>query len=76
MAELNRVFREADRILAGPTPVDLDRPQQIRDQSVTVLDVLFAVATHISEHVGQILYIAKLRLGGGYRVLSRAHKKA
>lgn len=76
VAELNRAFGEADRILAGLTPADLDRPQQLRNGQVTVLDVLFNVATHLSEHVGQILYIAKLRLGAGYRVLSTPHKKA
>ncbi len=73
---LNRVFSDVDRILAGLTPADLDRPQQLHTGPATVLDALFLVATHISEHVGQILYIAKLRLGAGYRVLSTPHKKA
>ena len=75
-AELDRAFGEVDRILTGLAPADLDRPQQLHTGSATVLDALFLVATHISEHVGQILYIAKLRLGAGYRVLSTPHKKA
>jgi hypothetical protein len=29
------------------------------------------VATHFAEHAGQILYIAKLRLGPAYRVISQ-----
>ncbi len=76
LAELDRAFGEADRILAGLTPADLDRPQQLHTGPATVLDVLFNVVTHLAEHVGQILYIAKLRLGAGYRVLSTPHKKA
>lgn len=73
---LNRAFGDVDRILAGLTPADLDRPQQLHTGPATVLDALFMVATHMSEHVGQILYIAKLRLGARYHVLSTPHKKA
>lgn len=76
VAEVERAFGEADRILAGLTPADLDRPQQMHNGPATVLDVLFNVANHMSEHVGQILYIAKLRLGARYRVLTTPHKKA
>lgn len=65
-----KAFREADGILSGLTPDRLAEPQQIRHRQVTVLDVLFTVATHMSEHVGQILYIAKLRRGSAYRILS------
>jgi uncharacterized damage-inducible protein DinB len=63
-------FQEADEILSGLTPDRLADPQQIRRHQVTVLDVLFMVATHMSEHVGQILYFAKLRRGSAYRILS------
>lgn len=75
LALLNEAFGAADKILAGLTPERLDAPQQMRDRQVTVQDVLFGACTHLSEHVGQILYIAKLRLGPAYRVLSVPHKK-
>lgn len=67
---LEEAFRQAETILCGLTPDQLAHPQRIRNRQVTVLDVLFTVATHMSEHVGQILYIAKLRLGSAYRILS------
>lgn len=66
---------EADAILASLPPHRLDEPQQIRNRTVTVLDVLFTLATHMAEHVGQILYIAKLRRGSDYRVVSIPHGK-
>jgi uncharacterized damage-inducible protein DinB len=75
LAVLNEAFGAADKVMAGLTPERLDDPQQMRDRQVTVLDVLFGACTHLSEHVGQILYIAKLRLGPAYRVLSTPHKK-
>lgn len=67
---LEEASRQADEVLRGLTPSRLSEPQRIRNRYVTVLDVIFTVATHMSEHVGQILYIAKLRLGPSYRVLS------
>ncbi|MFZ5825492.1 MAG: DUF1572 family protein [Bacillota bacterium] len=66
---------EADGVLAALSPDRLDEPQQIRNRTVTVLDVLFTVATHMAEHVGQILYIAKLRRGSEYQVVSIPHAK-
>lgn len=72
---LNQSFFKADEILAAVTEERLSEPQRIRDREVTVADVLFTVATHLSEHVGQILYIAKLRLGAGFGNLSIPHKR-
>ena len=72
---LNESFGAADKILAGLTPERLNDSQQVRDRQVTLLEVMFGMPTHLSEHVGQILYIAKLRLGPAYRVLSVPHKK-
>lgn len=69
-ATLKAAFEQADVILARLAPEDLEKLQRIRNRQVTVLDVLFTVVTHMSEHVGQILYIAKQRLGSDYRVLS------
>ncbi len=72
---LNESFGAADKILAGLSPERLGDPQKVGNREGTVLDVLFNVGTHLSEHVGQILYVAKLRLGPAYRVVSIPHKK-
>lgn len=73
---LDAAFGEAERIIGGLAPERLGEPQQIRSRTVTVLEMLFTVVTHMSEHVGQILYIAKVRKGPGYRVLSIPHKRS
>lgn len=72
---LDESFSAADRIVVGLTPNRLGEPQRIRNREVTILDILFTVVTHMSEHVGQILYIAKSRLGARYRVLSIPHQR-
>ena len=71
---LNEAFAEADRTLGAMTPAQLQDPQRLHNREVTVLEVLFMVANHISEHVGQILYAAKLRRGPVYRTLSTPHR--
>lgn len=75
-AILHASFGMADRVISQLTPDRLAEPQWIRNRQVTVLEVLLTVVTHMSEHIGQILYIAKLRLGPGYKVLSIPHRKA
>lgn len=70
LALVRSAFGQADQILAHLAPGRLGEPQMIRNRQVTVLEVLFTVATHMSEHVGQLLYIAKQRRGPEYRVLS------
>ncbi|GAK38977.1 hypothetical protein TCA2_0703 [Paenibacillus sp. TCA20] len=39
---------------------DLMKTQVIRDQERSNLDILFACVTHFSEHLGQMLYLAKM----------------
>lgn len=65
----------AKEVILAVTPADLTRPVVVRGRDTPVLAVLFTVVTHLSEHVGQIIYIAKLRAGAGYQVLSVAHKR-
>lgn len=67
---LDAATEEAEAVLSQLGAERLGEPQYIRDRQVTVLEVLFTIVTHIPEHVGQILYIAKLRLGGSFRNLS------
>jgi hypothetical protein len=45
---------------------DLLKPQTVRNNQVTILDVFLQCAAHFSEHLGQILYIAKMRLDDKY----------
>jgi len=41
----------------------------------TVLDIYLQMVTHLSEHVGQIFYIAKLRLNDSYKTTTVPRKK-
>lgn len=79
-AELLALFAEAqagvERIYATLTLDRLGDPQPLRDRQVTLLEVLVSTATHMAEHVGQILYIAKARRGAEYRVVGIPHRKA
>ena len=49
--------------------------QRVRQQEKTNLDILLQSAAHFSEHVGQILYIAKMCLGERYQSASIPKKK-
>ncbi|MFD1739410.1 DUF1572 family protein [Bacillus salitolerans] len=54
---------------------DYLKPQKIRQNNVTVLDVLLQCSTHFSEHLGQILYIGKMKLNKDYITTSIPRKK-
>ncbi|WP_171652040.1 DUF1572 family protein [Paenibacillus foliorum] len=49
---------------------------QVRDRQVTVFDVVNGCATHFSEHLGQVLYLAKIQLGERYKTTSIPKKKS
>lgn len=49
---------------------DLLRTQQVRGHSRFTYEVLQQCAAHYSEHLGQILYIAKICLGSEYKTTS------
>lgn len=66
---------EAQRVLADLSADRLLAPQKVRNQDATVLALLVMVVTHLSEHVGQMVYIAKLQLGEGFQTLSVPKKK-
>lgn len=50
--------------------------QLIRNNERTNMDILLQSATHFSEHVGQILYIAKMCLGEAYKTTSIPKKRS
>ena len=70
---LNESFSTAARAVAEVTPERLG--ERFLNWDETLLEVIFGVATHLSEHVGQILYIAKLRRGPDYQILWTPHKR-
>lgn len=58
--------------LASLQPSDLEREVVIRGEKYTVLDAIERQVFHISYHVGQMLYIAKLLKQEGWTYLSIA----
>lgn len=74
-AVFDRALTSAKEVVATVTPADLTRVVMVHGRETTVLAVLFSVATHLSEHLGQMMYIAKMKKGSSYQVLSVAHKR-
>jgi uncharacterized damage-inducible protein DinB len=64
LADLDRTLDEVDRVLAALTDADLLQPRTIQGRDVTVLGAIFHVVEHFSQHLGQIILIAKLRAPG------------
>ena len=56
--------------LSAVTDDDLGKPVVIRKQSLTVTEALHRSLAHISYHVGQIVYIARVWRGAEWRFLS------
>ncbi len=63
LARLRQTLDEADRVLAGLDPADLPGPRCIQGIDVTVFEAVYHVVEHFSTHVGQIVYVTKLRTG-------------
>jgi uncharacterized damage-inducible protein DinB len=66
-AHLQEALADVDEVLAALAPDDLLRRTVIQGQDVTVLEGIFHAVEHFSTHVGQIIYITKLRTGGDLR---------
>lgn len=49
---------------------DLQRTQRVRGKERTNLEILLQCSAHFSEHLGQVLYAAKMLLGERYRTTS------
>lgn len=64
LADLDRTLDEVDRVLAGLTDADLVEPRTIQGRDITVLAAVFHVVEHFSQHLGQIILMAKLRAPG------------
>lgn len=60
------LFRTIDEL----RPEDLERTVSVVGQPLTVLEALLGQLGHYAQHVGQIVYIAKLRLGERWQTVS------
>ena len=60
---LEAVLSEADAVLAKLTEEDLERTLVIQDRETTVLSAVYHVVEHFAYHLGQILYLYKMRTG-------------
>lgn len=60
---LNRVMREADEVLGGLSAEELMTRRQIQGYDVTVLEAIYHVVEHFGMHTGQIILLAKARVG-------------
>lgn len=63
LAMLKDVVERADETLAGFDPARLTEKRTIQIYEVTCLDALSHVVEHFAQHLGQIIYITKLRRG-------------
>jgi uncharacterized damage-inducible protein DinB len=59
--QLRMTIREADSVLAKFDTKRLLELRQIQKYNVTYLDALSHVVEHFAQHLGQIIYITKLR---------------
>jgi len=67
LADLDRTLDEVDRVLAALTATDLLEPRTIQGRDITVLDAIFHVVEHFSQHLGQVILMTKLRAPGAIR---------
>lgn len=63
LRRLNDALLETDRTLARLDPARLLDKTRIQDRDRSVFEVLSVVLEHFALHVGQIIYITKLRTG-------------
>lgn len=68
-------FKILDETIKNLSYMDYLKPQKVRNNEVTVLDVLLQCTSHFSEHLGQILYKGKMKLNNVYITTSIPRKK-
>lgn len=64
MAMFEEMVARAERTFEGLTPESLEAPSPEPKMYSIVLEDLIGVATHIANHAGQIVWIAKMLHGG------------
>ena len=60
------------RAIESLTPEDLLREITIRGETMNALDAINRQLAHVPYHVGQIVYLARMRKGGSWQTLSIA----
>ncbi|HEX7003104.1 MAG TPA: DUF1572 family protein [Trueperaceae bacterium] len=56
-------------------PTDLQRKVTVGGKELTAVEALLGQLAHYAQHVGQIVYLAKLRLGDGWETVSIPKKR-
>jgi len=69
LASMDDAFAVVDAILERLPLSSLFDITQIRGEDRSVLDIIASSSGHTAEHLGQIIYIAKIRLGPRYQYL-------
>ncbi|WP_199620777.1 DUF1572 family protein [Paenibacillus alkalitolerans] len=72
---INEIFDGVADSLQKLAPEDLLKPSYIRSRQVTVYELYNQCSTHYSEHLGQILYLAKMFLNDAYETTSVPRRK-
>lgn len=70
LGRLKATFDAADGILAGLDPGTLLDAVDVGGQQWTRLKLICQPVAHAAEHLGQVIYIAKIRLGADYAYLT------
>lgn len=68
-------FAVVNKNILNMTPQMLSQAYEIQGRHVSLLDIIFGAATHASEHLGQVLFIAKIRLGEQYQIQWAPHRR-
>jgi uncharacterized damage-inducible protein DinB len=66
---MDDAFHIVNAVLTQMPLPSLFDASEVRGQRRTTLDLIAASSAHTAEHVGQIIYIAKIRLGPRYEYL-------
>lgn len=64
---IDSTFDAVDEVLSGITEERLLETFEVRGQQDSVLHVIAHTSAHASEHLGQMVYIAKMRLGAAWK---------
>ena len=64
MAMFDEMVARAEQTFSGLTPERLDAPSPEPKMYSIVVEDLIGVATHVANHVGQVVWIAKMLHGG------------
>ena len=62
--QLQAALTDADTVIAGLRPEDLETRRTVQGRDVSVLDAVYHVVEHFSLHTGQIILLTKLHAPG------------